>query len=239
MPAHPLLDDPAWHALGGAHSHFGVEERGLRRYRPEFAGFIGSETPAARERLADFLLRGDLGVFMIPEPIIVPPGLELVLAGQGVQMVADRPTPLPVTVDIVQLGPADVPEVAELVELTQPGPFAARTIELGRYIGVREDGRLIAITGERMHPPGYTEVSAVCTHPDYRGRGLAGQLISAVMEGILSRGETPFLHTRAGNAGAIALYERLGYVLRTPVHFTVVKHIGGSEDDIPTFLKPH
>lgn len=102
----------------------------------------------------------------------------------------------------------------DLVALTQPGPFLPRTVELGRYLGIRHEGRLIAMAGERLRPPGWTEISAVCTHPDHRGRGLAGLLIRAVAAGIRERGDVPFLHAAADNIQAIRLYESMGFVLR-------------------------
>jgi predicted GNAT family acetyltransferase len=119
-----------------------------------------------------------------------------------------------------RLGAADVPEMLDLVARTEPGPFVARTHELGTYLGVREDGRLIAMAGERMRFPGHTEISAVCTDPDYRGRGLARRLLRAVAAGIEARGEIPMLHAAAPNTSAISLYATLGFAVRA--EFTVV-----------------
>jgi predicted GNAT family acetyltransferase len=113
------------------------------------------------------------------------------------------------------LGPDDVGEVLALVELTRPGPFAERTMEMGRYWGhLDEHDRLLALAGERLHLDGYTEISAVCTHPDARGRGLASALTRQVALGILERGETPFLHVAVTNDAARLVYERLGFRLR-------------------------
>jgi predicted GNAT family acetyltransferase len=116
--------------------------------------------------------------------------------------------------DLVRLSPDDVPDMLELVAQTKPGPFQPRTIDMGSYVGLREQGRLIAMAGERLHPPGWTEISAVCTAPEHRGRGLATRLMQAVAYGIRERGETPFLHVASVNSGAIKLYEAMGYAPR-------------------------
>ena len=156
----------------------------------------------------------------------VPDGWEVVGGGQGVQLVdtALRAEPAP---EAVRLGLDDVPEILDLVARTGPGPFLKRTVELGTYLGIRDRGRLIAMAGERsemgvppaggwgrIHPPGWTEISAVCTDPDHRGRGLATRLVRAVAAGIRERGETPFLHAAADNTTAIRLYESIGFTLR-------------------------
>lgn len=112
------------------------------------------------------------------------------------------------------LGLGDVPEMLELVALTKPGPLLDRTVELGTYLGIRHEGRLVAMAGERMRPAGWSEISAVCTHPDHRGRGLAGRLIRAVAAAVRERGELPFLHAAAANTGAVQLYESMGFALR-------------------------
>ena len=111
----------------------------------------------------------------------------------------------------------------ELTAMTKPGPFGPRTHELGSFFGIRSGNRLAAMAGERLKVDGYTEVSAVCTHPDHLGKGHAAALMRTVMRGILERGETPFLHSRADNARAIALYERLGFRHREAGHFVVLE----------------
>jgi len=148
----------------------------------------------------------------------VPAGWEVTMQFDGVQLVDDGLAAAP-DPEAVRLGPADVPEMLDLVARTRPGPFEARTIELGTYLGIRRDGALVAMAGERLHPPGWTEISAVCTDPAFRGAGLATRLILAVAHGIRERGETPFLHTGAGNTGAIRLYESLGFALRRTTVF--------------------
>jgi predicted GNAT family acetyltransferase len=121
---------------------------------------------------------------------------------------------------VVELGRADVPDMLRLAELTRPGPFWPRTIELGSYLGVRQGGVLVAMAGERLRPPGWTEISAVCTAPDARGRGHASALVRTAMRRITDRGEGPFLHVAADNAGAIGLYRRLGFAIRRRVRFS-------------------
>jgi predicted GNAT family acetyltransferase len=125
--------------------------------------------------------------------------------------------------EIVPLTEDDAPEMLALATLTRPGPFARRTHQLGDFVGVKADGRLIAMAGERLRMPGMTEVSGVCTHPEHRGRGYAAGLMRHVAGKILARGEVPFLHAYASNTGAIGLYETLGYRVRREVLVTVLE----------------
>jgi predicted GNAT family acetyltransferase len=124
--------------------------------------------------------------------------------------------------EIGTLGAADAPAMMELTKLTRPGPFTPRTHELGTFLGIRIDGRLVAMAGERMKPANYTEMTAVCVHPDYRGRGYAQMLLGAVSRQISARGEIPFLHVFSDNAGAIALYRRQGMEIRRRIWVTVL-----------------
>ena len=141
------------------------------------------------------------------------------------QMAAAALTGAPAAASLLTLGPDDLPEMRALVEATEPGPFSARTAELGRFLGLRIGGRLAAMTGERMHLSGYTEVSAVCTDPAFRGRGLARALIFAVAQGIVARGETPFLHVYIHNEPAIALYRKLGFRDRATLRLTRLRRV--------------
>ena len=162
-------------------------------------------------------------VLQVPQ-IAVPGGLAVIKDARGVQMLATRSVPAPAAhEDIIRLGDADAPEMLALAKLTEPGPFLARTHTMGRFIGIRIGGRLAAIAGERFRFPGYTEVSGVCTHPDFRGRGLARRLSAAIAAGIEARGERPFLHAWRTNQAAIALYESLGFELRSEVNVMVLE----------------
>jgi predicted GNAT family acetyltransferase len=132
------------------------------------------------------------------------------------------PAPTGANLPIQQLGEPDVPEMLALTKLTKPGPFARRTREMGDYFGIRVNGELIAMAGERLHLPGHTEISAVCTHPDHLGHGFATALITRLMERIRNRGEQAFLHVRADNTRAVALYERLGFRKRPVNHYAIL-----------------
>jgi predicted GNAT family acetyltransferase len=165
----------------------------------------------------------DIAVLFTPEAVTLPAGFNVVLAETGEQMIG-TPVETPTDgVDIVTLGIDDVPAMLELTALTKPGPFSTRTHELGTFLGIRADGRLVAMTGERMKPARYTEMTAVCVHPSHRGRGYGQMLLSAVARQIVSRGEIPFLHVFTSNHSAIALYRRQGMEIRRRFHVTVLK----------------
>jgi ribosomal protein S18 acetylase RimI-like enzyme len=212
MSEHPL-DNPLWHSLNSAHAELGTRNGDAARYRPEISAFAGlaTPTPAALEDLSK-LVDPDGFVLVIGLDEMDGPGpawrcAEGVLLAQMVcETRLDEPD-LPVTV----LGPQDVDDMMELVVLTVPGPFERGTIEMGRYMGLREEGRLVAMAGERLKPDGYTEISAVCTHPDVRGRGLGEALVRAVAAPIQRTGDVAFLHVATSNEPAIAVYERLGF----------------------------
>jgi ribosomal protein S18 acetylase RimI-like enzyme len=217
VTAHPL-DNPVYASLTGPHRHFALQKRNCVRYPDEvasFAGFAHHPTPADWQDMAE--IAGPTAILILTGVIDhPPPDWEVVGRNAGVQLVDDGVAAAPDD-EAVRLGSADVPEMMSLVAETRPGPFSSRTIELGTYLGVRRGGRLVAMAGERLHPPGLTEISAVCTAPDFRGQGLSTRLVHAVAHQIRARGETPFLHAAASNETAIRLYRSLGFRLaRTP-----------------------
>jgi predicted GNAT family acetyltransferase len=171
--------------------------------------------------MATLIGPADEALVVQAEPIPDLPGVTRVLSRAAVQMVQDG-TPLQgVDRAIVPLGEVDAPEMLALATLTNPGPFRERTPLMGDFFGVTREGRLAAMAGQRMRPPGHVELSGVCTHPDFRGEGLATRLSAHVTRAILARGETPFLHAWKENAGAIALYEKLGYRIRREMNVAV------------------
>jgi predicted GNAT family acetyltransferase len=225
---HPL-DRPVWASLITDHASLSEGNELARRFAREVNLFAAAcdDTPAALAALAA-LVKPDESVFLLQVPdILIPPGLVEVRAAKGVQMVATRSlTAETARGDIVTLGDEDAPEMLALAQLTEPGPFLARTHTMGTFRGIRIGGRLAAMAGERMRFPGYTEVSGVCTHPEFRGRGLARCLSATVAAGIEARGDRPFLHAWKSNHSAISLYEVLGFKLRTEVNAAVLKRSG-------------
>ncbi|MGX1543711.1 GNAT family N-acetyltransferase [Streptomyces adustus] len=231
-PTQPhILDNAAWAALTGPHAHLAERVGRAARYPTDVSPFTALEDPADPRAWDDLAaLVGPGTVTAVTAAPSVPAGWEIEESGAGVQLVdtALFAEPAP---EAVRLGPADVPEILDLITLTQPGPFLPRTVELGTYLGIRDRGRLIALAGERLRPPGWTEISAVCTHPDHRGRGLATRLVRAVAAGIRERGDTPFLHAAASNTRAIRLYESIGFTLRRHTRFTLVRTPGGRPEE--------
>lgn len=222
------LDRPVWATLKHA-PHLAEGGDLAKRFRRDINLFASArdDEPASLAALRDLVGEGE-AVYVLQVPAIrVPPGLAAARTAEGVQMVATRPVapvaPVAGEHAVLPLGDADAAEMLALAQLTEPGPFLPRTHTMGRFVGVRIAGRLAAMAGERMCFPGFTEVSGVCTHPDLRGLGLAKRLSSLVTHAIQQRGEQAFLHAWATNRAAIALYENLGFELRTVVQVAVLK----------------
>jgi ribosomal protein S18 acetylase RimI-like enzyme len=216
------LDDPVGASLRGAHAHLAVGAGRVVRYDPGVASFAAvpaDPTPADWADLAALLGPGGFAD-LFSSPAAPPADWEPVFTLPGLQLVAGSLPPAPAErVEVVELGAGDVPDMLALVEESRPGPFWQRTHEMGTYLGVREGGALVAMTGERLRPPGWTEISAVTTAPRARGRGLAGLLVTEAARRIRARGEEPFLHVAADNTSAIRLYEALGFEVRREVTF--------------------
>lgn len=220
---HPL-DRVIWSALIGRHRDLSEGDQLARRYLAPIAPFAATtdfSTASFRSLLALLPLGDRIALFTLDE-IMPPSSFSVIERGFVDQMVLLKMPSDAGSTPIVGLDASDVPDMQALVEATEPGPFGPRTIELGRYIGVRRQGTLVAMAGERMRLDGFTEISAVCVHPSYRGQGLAAELISTLARSIASRAETSFLHVFNSNRPAIALYRKLGFVLRRHMHLAVL-----------------
>lgn len=213
---HPL-DNVVWNALAGAHAPLAEGGALARRYRPEIARFLALAEPtaAARAALAALVPAGEEGALVGAPDLDPGDAFEILGRVELVQMVCAGLVGEPR--DAARFRPladADVPRMIALVEQTKPGPFQRRTIDFGGFLGHEVDGRLAAMGGYRMRLDDFAEVSGICTDPEFRGRGLARDLVLILSRRIVAAGGTPFLHAFGDNRTAIALYEKLGFVVR-------------------------
>jgi ribosomal protein S18 acetylase RimI-like enzyme len=225
---HPL-DNVIWQALTTRQSQFAEGSANARRFVREVSPLSGFEEPSEANYAALAALVGDgatTAVFL-DQPFTQRPGWEFIVGAPLLQMVCEKPAHFPASNGhaILELGSSDSPEMLELTALTKPGPFGTRTHELGTYLGIRDGGRLVAMAGERLKVPGFTEISAVCTHPEHTGKSYARLLMSKIIDCICARCEAPFLHVRQDNARAIAVYESLGFQTRKLLHFAVLRTV--------------
>jgi ribosomal protein S18 acetylase RimI-like enzyme len=225
------LDNPIWHALHTEHSHFAIDAGRARRYPAAIGPLSGMaiSSPQSLESLRALAEPSGRLVLFLEEPLAATPGWILERAEILSQMIAESDAELQPATDsdgplIRGLTAADVPQMIALAHVTEPGPFRQRTHELGAFFGIFEGDRLVAMAGQRLHLPQFVEVSAVCTHPDVRGRGYARLLIATVTREIRQRGKTPFLHVLADNHSAIRVYLTLGFTLRRNLHLAVLKN---------------
>ena len=221
---HPL-DNPIFQALTTTQAHFARVCNSSRKFLGEVSVLAGFPEPTPENYASLAKLLGPeerVGLFLPATPAL-PAGWTVLHSGALLQMCFEDHHPTSsepvVTPNFTSLNQADVPEMMALAKLTKPGPFGTRTREMGDYIGIRVEGSLAAMAGERLRLPGCTEISAVCTHPDYLGRGYATGLIRVLIEQIIDRGEMPFLHVRQENVRAIQVYERLGFRQRGSFHY--------------------
>lgn len=234
MTGHPL-DRPLWNALTGRRAVFAVADGPAVRLFPDMGVFLacaddGPDSRAALNRLARRFPGSGLVERSDGPMASVLPDLPVALSAPCVQMTATALAPArrALDLDVLTLGEADAAEMLDLARLTQPGPFGSATHRFGGFIGVRREGRLAAMAGQRLRVDGHSELSAVCTHPDFRGQGLAVALSRLVVERILASGESAFLHAYAGRPETIRLYEALGFSIRCHVTYTVMA--GAPED---------
>lgn len=216
-----VLDRPVWHSLGGPQKSLCVGSSAVRRLDPAYGPFAAVKRGHDAE-LAEHLIGGEIWL-VEAEAVSAPRGLKVLREAPLLQMIADGPIAPFVDPEIVPLGADDAADMAALAHATEPGPWASQTWRYGQFYGIRIDGRLAAMAGERMRPAvNLAEVSGVCTWPEFRGRGLAARLIRKVMSGMAARGDVPYLHSYATNASAIRLYESLGFRARREMVATLL-----------------
>ncbi len=231
------LDNPIWNALITEHAHLAIGDELARRYPPDIGPLAGIKDASAAAYAALASAAGASIVVLFSVEPISPPGSDWKILREGpiVQMLRTERVPLEARIReprnaassdserpcLRRLTPADAPAMVALAELTEPGPFRLRTIELGNFYGIFHSAQLVAMAGRRMHLPGLVEVSGVCTHPGARGRGYARTLMSVVIDELQSEGNTAFLHAFAENP-AIRLYRQMGFSLRQQFHFAVL-----------------
>jgi GNAT superfamily N-acetyltransferase len=225
-----LLDNPIWNSLTTQHAHLTLGAQvgnGLARRYPSGIGPLSAfdePTPEAFADLAAIVPEGDVAVLFLPSPREIPAGWQLLRNGALIQMICPAPPDPPSLAEvIVPMQSADFPEMVELATLAEPGPFREQTASLGGFLGIRVDGRLAAMAGQRLSPTGFAEVSAVCTHPDFRGRGFAQALVAAVALNIYAEGRLPFLTSFEANTGAVRVYQKVGFVPRRGFELAVLK----------------
>ncbi|MEO1346746.1 MAG: GNAT family N-acetyltransferase [Pseudomonadota bacterium] len=216
-----FLDRPIWHALAHRQKHLSVCHGGAVMLQPIVSHFAatGAMGDGDIEGFTKLVAQSEEGLtLMQTDDFGAPDGLEFTRRAEGLQMVLEVPPMRQDNYEFVPLGLSDVPDMMRLVEMTEPGPFRERTIAMGNYIGLRHQGRLVAMAGERLKPPGFTEISAVCVAPGFRGKGIARALVTQLAWAILSRHETPFLHLYSDNLPALSLYQSLGFRVRLPMY---------------------
>ncbi|MEO6283136.1 MAG: GNAT family N-acetyltransferase [Dyadobacter sp.] len=220
-----ILDNPVWNALRTNNSSLGQVGDGVANFLPEVSPFAALDVPATLglQVLHDTFPFSSHVIFVSNQKVEEFLPWKLVAAIGGYQMLYNGPAnPESVGPEVVSLTAGHVPEMVALTSLTNPGPFARETIRFGHYEGIFDHGRLVAMAGQRLHPEGFAEISAVCTHPDHLGKGYARHLLLRQVNRIQQTNEKPFLHVKADNVRAIGVYESLGFVIRTEIFFYVL-----------------
>lgn len=217
-----LLDNPVYHALLTGDKHLSLGAGNVKFFDEAVSPFAGFDDNYSLgfDDLFALLPPGRRILYATPRHIPQPEGWQLLHKVPGIQMIfTTAVAPVQVAVQPVPLQEQHIAQVLALAKLTKPGPFGLRTIEFGHYFGIFKEETLVAMTGQRLHVEQFTEISAVCTHPDHLGRGYATALVQHQVNLILQEQQTPFLHVRADNQRAIDVYQRMGFVLRSPMNF--------------------
>lgn len=222
-----VLDNPAWNALSTGNKAFAGGNDIAKYFPKEVSPFVATAEVSAGNfnLLYDTIPVESHFIFIAPHDIEIPEQWKIVHYLKCLQMVFEGEVPADVSDEgLVPLTEQNVPQMLELTQLTNPGPFIERTIEFGHYQGIFDGDKLVAMAGQRLNPVPYAEISAVCTHPDYLGRGFAGKLLLNQAKRIKAASEIPFLHVKSENERAIKVYEKLGFVTRKEMSFYVLRN---------------
>jgi ribosomal protein S18 acetylase RimI-like enzyme len=221
-----ILDNPAWNALISGNKDLANGNEVAKYFPKEVSPFVGTREISANSFniLHGIIPFDSFFGFVAPHDIVIPEPWKVIQFLKVLQMVYDEAAnPAVVQQEFTALNERHVPQMLALTQLTNPGPFAEKTIDFGHYLGVFDGERLVAMAGQRMHPTPYAEISAVCTHPDYLGRGYASQLLLSQIHRIRATSEIPFLHVKSENERAIKVYENLGFLARKEMSFYIIR----------------
>ncbi|RWC23529.1 MAG: GNAT family N-acetyltransferase [Mesorhizobium sp.] len=223
-----VLDRPIWSALATRHQAFAQGDNLAKRYRPSIVSFAATaaDDPESLQALGRLIPPYESAILVQADAIALPARFSVISTAALVQMIAEPPLQIVSDERVQRMTRDDAAEMLALASITKPGPFTLEALNLGDFWGVRIGGRLVAMAGERMKQPGYTELSGVCSHPEFRGGGLGRLLSLFVASQIMARGEIPYLHAYASNAAAIGLYESIGFRLRSTMNMAVVQRDG-------------
>lgn len=215
-----MLDNVVWNALQTTHQLFAEGTSQVQRYPVDTLQFVGCAQPASADlnEILPWTTSGER-LIMIGELPVLPDNWALVRQLDCIQMVCDETVHIDIKEEILPLGEADIPDMLELINQVQPGFFFKHTPSLGQYYGIRKEGQLVAVAGERTKITGLVEVSAVCTHPSFTGRGYAQQLVTQIVNSNVAAGISLYLHFLTTNDRARKVYERLGFRDRRPITF--------------------
>lgn len=216
---HEKLNHPIWFALSETHRDYAIEYDEFKFYHPDYGPF--GSLPKVNTNTEALVAYSELieAFYVVGERPQLPDHLDLKKELVCNLMILEQPIELVVKTNIIPLTEQHQGELTDLINLVQPGYFRSKTFEMGNYFGIFQEGQLVSVTGERMRMEGYTEVSAVVTHPDYTGRGYARQLVKHTVDGIFDSNQVPFLHVASANTLAIRLYEKLGFRTRQQMSF--------------------